>query len=93
MKQKPSDWRAIAEAMSEKVVADSARYEWAQIPNLDNIKPENGMVTPPLINKDDNSASFAYIVNVYPQPVQRTFTEAKGLVINDYQNILEEQME
>jgi peptidyl-prolyl cis-trans isomerase SurA len=91
LKKNPADWRPITEAVSEKVVADSARYEWLQIPNLDKMKPVAGMITTPLVNKNDNSASFAYIVNVYPQPVQRSFPEAKGLVINDYQNILEDQ--
>ena len=91
LKKKPADWRTITEAVSEKVVADSSRYEWSQIPNLDKMKPVAGMITAPLVNKNDNSASFAYIVNVYPQPVQRSFMEAKGLVINDYQTILEDQ--
>jgi peptidyl-prolyl cis-trans isomerase SurA len=30
-------------------------------------------------------------VQAYSQPVQRTFNEARGLVINDYQTILEKQ--
>ena len=49
------------------------------------------MLTTPLINKTDNTASFAYIIKVYPQPMTRTFAEAKGLVINDHQAILEEE--
>ena len=49
------------------------------------------MVTAPLINTNDNTASFAYIVNVYTQPIQRTFTEARGLIVNDYQTIIEKQ--
>jgi len=90
VKRKPSDWKKITEAVNEKVVADSARYEWEQIPNLNKQIPKAGMVTAPLINKNDNTASFAYILKVYPQPMQRSFEEAKGLVINDYQAKLEE---
>ena len=43
----------------------------------------------PIINQADNTASFAYIIQVYDKPEQKTYTQAKGLVINDYQADLE----
>lgn len=89
IKAKPADWRISADLFAEKVVADSSKYEWNQIPNLNKTVPKQGLVTMPLVNSNDNTASFAYIVNAYPQPMQRSFTEAKGLVINDYQTVLE----
>jgi len=91
VKKKPSSWRSIVDALSEKVVADSARYEWSQIPNANKAVLKPGMVTNSVINTNDNSASFAYIIKLYPQPQPRSFTEARGLVINDYQNELEEK--
>jgi peptidyl-prolyl cis-trans isomerase SurA len=91
VKKNPSSWRKIVDALSEKVVADSARYEWSQVPNAGKVALKQGMVTNPVINKNDNSASFAYVIKLYPQPQPRTFTEARGLVINDYQNELEEK--
>jgi len=91
LKKKPGDWRITADKYNEKVAADSSRYEWAQIPGINKMTPRAGMVTTPVINKTDNTASFAYIIKVYPQPMQRSFNEAKGLVINDYQIVLEEQ--
>jgi peptidyl-prolyl cis-trans isomerase SurA len=33
--------------------------------------------------------SFAYILKFYPQTAPRSFAEAKGLVITDYQSELE----
>jgi peptidyl-prolyl cis-trans isomerase SurA len=30
-----------------------------------------------------------YVLNVYNKPAQRSFDEARGLVINDYQAVLE----
>jgi len=51
------------------------------------------MITTPLVNTTDNTATFAYIIKVYNQPMQRNFTDAKGLVINDYQALLEKQWE
>ncbi len=91
LKKNPANWRMMAEALSEKVIADSARFEWPQLPNLNKMLPKNGMFTSPLVNETDNTASFAYIVKVHTQPEPRTFEEAKGLVINDYQALLEEQ--
>lgn len=93
VKAAPADWRKYTELYAEKVIADSSRYEWSQIPNLNNGTPHAGMITTPLLNTNDNTASFAYIVNVFPQPLQRTFNEAKGLVINDYQTVLEQKFD
>lgn len=91
LKKNPKDWRKITEQYSDKIVADSSRYEWDQIPNLDKkTSPKVGMITTPLLNTNDNTSSFAYIVQVYNQPMQRSYFDAKGLVINDYQLILEQ---
>ena len=90
IKKAPGDWRKIVEMQVEKLAADSSRYEWDQIPGLGKAVPRAGQVTTPVINQLDNTASFAYIIKIYPQPTQRSFNEAKGLVISDYQAILEE---
>ncbi len=91
LKTNPADWRKSAELFTEKVIADSSRYEWNQIPNLGKAIPKSGLITMPLVNANDNTASFAYIISAYPQPMQRSFIEAKGLVINDYQIELEKK--
>ncbi len=91
VKKKPANWQKIAGGYTEKVVADSSRYEWTQIPNLFKMTPKAGQVLPPLVNTNDNTASFAYIIQAYTKPMQRTFNEAKGLVINDYQAVLEKE--
>jgi peptidyl-prolyl cis-trans isomerase SurA len=91
LKKNPSGWKKTADALSEKVVADSSRYEWAQLPGLEKTTPKAGMLTPQVVNPTDNTSSFAYIVKVYTTPSPRTFNEAKGLVMNDYQAWLEEQ--
>jgi peptidyl-prolyl cis-trans isomerase SurA len=92
LKKNPAGWRKVAEKYTEKIVVDSSRYEWNQLPNLNNMTPKAGMITTPLLNKTDNTSSFAYIIKVYTQPTQRSFSEAKGLVINDYQEKLEQQL-
>ena len=89
VKANPVNWKNLSDQYAEKVIADSSRYEWDQIPFLGKTTPAAGLVSPPVVNVNDNTASFAYIIRTYPQPTQRSFNEAKGLVINDYQEILE----
>jgi peptidyl-prolyl cis-trans isomerase SurA len=91
LKKSPADWKKTAEVLSEKVVADSSRYEWSQIPGIGNTIPKAGTITEIAVNPSDNTASFAYIRTVYTQPSSRSFTEAKGLVMNDYQQQLEDE--
>ena len=91
VKKEPGKWRELVDAVAEKVVADSARYEWTQIPDKNKMVPANGMITTPLVNTTDNTTSFAWIIKTYPQTMPRSFNEAKGLVINDYQELLEAQ--
>ncbi len=89
LKKNPSQWRALASERSEKIAVDSSRFELEQIPNPSNVSVTAGTITAPLVNKSDNTASFAYILKYYPQTEPRNFTDAKGLVITDYQAQLE----
>ena len=91
VKNKPSAWKAAADAQVEKAVADSSRYEFSQIPNGDKAPIQAGMVTTPVTNKTDGTVSFAYIMKTYPAGMPRNFSEGKGLVISDFQNELEKQ--
>jgi peptidyl-prolyl cis-trans isomerase SurA len=91
LKKNPAAWRKAIESFSDKVVADSSRYEWDQVPGLGKNTPKAGMLTQQIINNTDNSSTFAYIIKVYTDSTPRSFNEAKGLVMNDYQTDLEEQ--
>src|SRR6185503_2934730 len=57
LKKNPAAWRKATETLSEKVVADSSRYEWDQIPGLGKTVPKPGMLTRQTTNPTDNSAS------------------------------------
>jgi peptidyl-prolyl cis-trans isomerase SurA len=86
----PANWRNIVEATEGKIMADSGRLEWTQIAgNSDLFK--NGYTTPLVENKEDRSVSFWHIVTLYSQPSQKSFDDAKGQLINDYQVELEEK--
>lgn len=87
----PSDWRRWSDSSGSGVQADSGRYELAQIPSLEKASPVVHQLTPMLTNPSDHSVSFAYILNVYPQRTPRNYRDARGFVINDYQNYLEDE--
>lgn len=91
VKKDPANWKKVADMLSEKMVADSNRYEWSQIPGIDKSVVKPGLLTNMVLNKNDNTASFAYILKIYSEPMPRTFEEAKGLVVNDYQSMLEDK--
>jgi peptidyl-prolyl cis-trans isomerase SurA len=50
-----------------------------------------GALSETVVNPADGNTTFAKLVNHYNAGLQRNFEEARGLVINDYQNALEEK--
>ena len=83
-------WKEVVSENSTEVQADSGRYELGQIPVVDRTHFTAGLITLPVINKTDGTATFAKIIKLYPGHQQRDFEDARGLVINDYQNYLEQ---
>lgn len=86
---KTMPWRKVMERNSLAVQADSGRFEITQLP-LNGGSLKLGPTTP-MINKFDGTASFADIMKIYPENMQRNFEDARGLVIEDYQHQLEKQ--
>ena len=85
------DWKKIADESNNTIQTDSGRYELTQIALAENIRPAPGMITPISVSTTDGTAGFIKIIKLHSANEQRTFDEARGLVINDYQNILEEK--
>lgn len=83
-------WKKMAEENDGKLQSDSGRYELSQIQVPPGTTITEGLITPPFINSGDNTTSFVKVLKMFPADQQRSFDEAKGLVINDYQNFLEE---
>lgn len=90
LKNNTTDWKSVAEGFDNDVMADSNRYELSQIPVVDRTNFTDDLTTAPVKN-NDGSYTFAYIIKVYPQEMQRSFDEARGIVINDYQAVLEQE--
>ena len=84
-------WRAITQNSDATAQADSGRFELTQLPASASAHAQPGYLSEPVRSNTDNSVSFAYVANVYPQRSPRNFDDARGFVINDYQNYLEEK--
>lgn len=84
-------WKKIAEESNNTIQADSGRYELAQISLAEGVQAAPGMITPINVNQTDGTAGFIKILKLHPANEQRSFDEARGLVINDYQNVIEEK--
>ncbi|HET9745632.1 MAG TPA: peptidylprolyl isomerase [Chitinophagaceae bacterium] len=81
-----SKWKEALEGFSDKITSDSARFEISKIPGAQKATAKPGTVTNIVKNKDDNSASFALISKIYPAPAQKSFDDARGDVISDFQD-------
>ncbi len=82
---------AYVTGLSEGLVqADSGRYEVTQITLKEGEQLVKGQTTNLLINNLDSTASFVKVIGLHPDGEQRSFEDSKGLVINDFQNVVEE---
>jgi len=89
--QSPGQWKTILTHYDQLIIADSNRYEMTNLPGITKAHWRAGAVSPLVINKEENTATLSYIVKTYNRPEQRSFSDAKGLVINDYQAQLEKE--
>jgi len=89
--KKGKTWKEIINEDASHIQADSGRFELGQIPVVDRTNFTDGLITMPVINKNDGTAVFTKILKVYPSHQPRSYEDARGLIINDYQNYLEEK--
>lgn len=80
-------WREIQAENAEMVQADSGRFELTHFSVPDSAVREG--INTPIVNEFDNSASFSRILKIYPADEPKSFSDARGLVVEDYQNELE----
>lgn len=80
----------IKKIYSEVSFVDSGRYEAGELLGVGAKNAKAGFVTPIYTNPSDESASFIIVVNVFKDPSTKTFEEARGTAINDYQQYLED---
>ncbi|MES2847825.1 MAG: peptidylprolyl isomerase [Bacteroidota bacterium] len=83
-------WKLIAEQSEGSIQGDSSRYELSQLPIKKGTELKEGTIMGIVKNNFDEGASFIKLIRLYPAGVQRSFEEARSLVINEYQKHLEE---
>ena len=88
LKAAPENWRSIVN-IYENVYADSSRFDIDRLPLKQKVLAEKGFQSIPENNDDGTSYSFIRIIDVYNQQQSKSFEEAKGIVINAYQQELE----
>lgn len=85
-------WRTLILPYGENVQADSGRYELTQLPVRNTAALAANTISAPIKSSSENAAFlFAYITRLYPQKSPRTFDDAKGFALNDYQLYLEDK--
>lgn len=89
IRKNPGDWKNICGSYGTSVSADSGRYENNQLPVEQNTVLSKGSVSRPYKNNNDGYYCFLYITEVFNATGQRSLEEAKGMVTNDYQQVLE----
>jgi peptidyl-prolyl cis-trans isomerase SurA len=82
------NWRELIEVNQGELQGDSGRFEMAQIGG--DPKSTSGTFSKINLNAD-GTASFMYYEKIYPDGEQRSFEDSRGMVINDYQDIIEKQ--
>lgn len=91
IKHDPEKWRTIIAGYGNSIYADSNRFEQDQLPVKQQVSMEKDFQTTPEANDAGDAFTFIHLINVYPQSQPRSFEDAKGLVINDYQEQLENE--
>ncbi len=89
IKANPSAWRSITASYGDAVQADSSRFEDGQYPVSQQITKSKGFISKPEINENNNAWTILMVSDIYEKPSQRNFDDARGMVINDYQQLLE----
>lgn len=84
-------WKEISDSSEGSIQADSGRYEIAQITDPSSHGEPAGNSYSSVIKNSDGTATFVKYIKIYPADQQRSFEEARGLVINDYQTVLEKK--
>lgn len=86
-----SKWKEVLENFSDRITSDSARFEITKIPGAQKTTAKAGTITTTVKNKDDNSSAFALVFKIYPTPGQKTFTDARGDVVSDFQDSIDKK--
>jgi peptidyl-prolyl cis-trans isomerase SurA len=81
----------IRKRYSDIAQIDTGRYEASELIGIGEKNAKTGFAGEINTNESDGVATFVVIAKVYNDPSLKTFSEAEGQVINDYQQSLEDR--
>lgn len=84
------NWRKASNDYSGLAFIDSGRFEIKVLQSAGHTVFLPGKCSPIIKNTMDNSFSFIYVLEMGASGTLRSFDEARGFVVNDYQQTLEE---
>ena len=79
-------WQSLVELKEGEVQADSNRFELIQINASASAMPGSYSE---ITKNPDGTATFIKYYQFYPAGLQRSFSDSKGLLVNDYQTVVE----
>ncbi|HTQ65328.1 MAG TPA: peptidylprolyl isomerase [Puia sp.] len=85
------NWRRTSDSTNGMAQADSGRFELTQLPPPESGHLQKDQFTSMVKNQADNSITMAYIIRIFDKREPRTYNEARGLIINDYQAYIEDK--
>jgi peptidyl-prolyl cis-trans isomerase SurA len=85
-----TEWKSAVEKLLNVAQADTGRFELGNLPVAERTAFTNGMTSMPFSPNNDGNMVFIHIFKIYEAGAKKSFVDAKGLVINDYQIKLEE---
>ena len=91
LKNNSTNWRTVVATYGADVLADSSRFENGELPVHALIIMQEGYQTAPEKNDGGDAYTFMQVIKVIPENSPRNYADAKGLVMNDYQQMLEDK--
>ena len=79
----------IKKKYSDYALIDTGRFEASELIGIGTKNAEAGYVSVITTNESDASATFVIVVKKYNDPSIKSFEQAKGMLVNDYQLQLE----